>query len=122
MGLRARCVVVACWGLRHPRGGRALGMKVCPTCKRESLEGDTCPYDGAQLVRKNTDQLIGRIIKGRYKIEARVGVGGMGAVYRATDTKDKSTVAVKVLLTRVGPQAQEHAARFMREAEILEQL
>ena len=34
---------------------------------------------------------------GPYEVTAQVGVGGMGEVYRATDTKLKREVAIKVL-------------------------
>src|SRR5690242_1164761 len=58
---------------------------------------------------------------GHYKIVASIGAGGMGEVYRATDTKLKRDVAVKVL-----PEAfahdSERLARFKREAEVLASL
>ena len=38
---------------------------------------------------------------GPYEITAQIGVGGMGEVYRATDTKLKREVAVKVLPDRL---------------------
>ena len=34
---------------------------------------------------------------GPYEVTAQIGVGGMGEVYRATDTKLKRAVAIKVL-------------------------
>ena len=55
---------------------------------------------------------------GPYEIIAQIGVGGMGEVYRATDTKLKREVAVKVLSESVAADA-ERLARFQREAEVL---
>ena len=49
-----------------------------------------------------------------YEIVAAIGVGGMGEVYRATDTKLKRQVAIKVLPTSVAADA-ERLARFQRE-------
>src|SRR4029453_3338788 len=58
---------------------------------------------------------------GPYEIGAPIGVGGMGEVYRATDTNLKRAVAIKVL-----PDAfafdSDRLARFQREAEVLASL
>ena len=50
-----------------------------------------------------------------------IGVGGMGEVYRATDTSLKRLVAIKVLPAIVASDA-ERLARFQREAEVLASL
>jgi eukaryotic-like serine/threonine-protein kinase len=52
---------------------------------------------------------------GPYQLTARIGAGGMGEVYRATDTRLNRTVAIKVLHPHVAgdPQARE---RFKWEA------
>src|SRR5512134_2488389 len=55
---------------------------------------------------------------GVYDITAQIGVGGMGEVYRATDTNLKRQVAIKVLPASVAGDA-ERLARFQREAEVL---
>jgi eukaryotic-like serine/threonine-protein kinase len=55
---------------------------------------------------------------GPYEISAQIGVGGMGEVYRATDTKLKRHVAVKVLPATVADDP-DRLARFQREAEVL---
>ncbi len=58
---------------------------------------------------------------GSYEIAAQIGVGGMGEVYRATDTKLKRDVAIKVLPEALAADA-ERLARFQREAEVLASL
>ena len=58
---------------------------------------------------------------GPYEITAQIGVGGMGEVYRATDTNLKRQVAIKVLPEAVAADA-ERLVRFQREAEVLASL
>jgi eukaryotic-like serine/threonine-protein kinase len=55
---------------------------------------------------------------GVYDITAQIGAGGMGEVYRATDTNLKRSVAIKVLPASVAGDA-DRLARFQREAEVL---
>ena len=50
-----------------------------------------------------------------------LGVGGMGEVYRARDSKLNREVAIKVLLPAVAGDA-ERLARFAREAQVLNAL
>jgi len=58
---------------------------------------------------------------GHYHITERIGAGGMGEVYRATDTKLKRDVAIKVLPDEVAHDPA-RLARFQREAELLASL
>lgn len=60
--------------------------------------------------------MIGRLISGRYRIEAVVGTGGMAVVYRAHDLQENRTVAIKVL-RREYESDMEFVRRFSREAE-----
>ena len=55
---------------------------------------------------------------GVYEITAQIGAGGMGEVYRATDTKLKRQVAIKVLPPSLAAD-RDRLARFEREAEVL---
>ena len=55
---------------------------------------------------------------GPYLVSGPLGSGGMGEVYRATDTTLKREVALKVLPASVAGDA-DRLARFQREAEVL---
>ena len=58
---------------------------------------------------------------GPYEVTAPLGVGGMGEVYRATDTTLKRDVAIKVLPAALASDP-DRLARFQREAEVLASL
>ena len=55
---------------------------------------------------------------GPYEVVSAIGAGGMGEVYRATDSNLKRSVAIKVLPAAVAGDA-DRLARFQREAEVL---
>ncbi len=58
---------------------------------------------------------------GPYEVAGPLGAGGMGEVYRATDTRLKRQVAIKILPASVAADAA-RLARFQREAEVLASL
>jgi serine/threonine protein kinase len=60
----------------------------------------------------------GRILENRYRIAALLGQGGMGAVYRATDVRFNTTVAIKE--NRMA--TAESQRQFSREAGLLHRL
>ena len=62
------------------------------------------------------DALIGRTIAGKFRIEAFVGRGAMGAVYRATQLNLKKKIAIKVM-NPDRPADGAYAQRFKREAK-----
>ena len=64
--------------------------------------------------------MIGQTIA-HYTITEKIGQGGMGEVYRATDTKLKREVALKVLPESF-TQDPQRMARFTREAQVLASL
>src|SRR5689334_3093969 len=67
------------------------------------------------------DVAPGTVIAGRYRIEAAIGAGGFGGVYRAMSTSDGATVAVKVLHARHAHREGE-VKRFQREAALVSRL
>jgi uncharacterized protein len=58
---------------------------------------------------------------GVYEVTEQIGEGGMGQVFRATDTKLKRKVAIKTLPSSVAADA-DRLARFQRDADVLASL
>ncbi|MEV6672390.1 Stk1 family PASTA domain-containing Ser/Thr kinase [Streptomyces sp. NPDC051162] len=67
------------------------------------------------------DPLVGHVLDGRYRVEARIAVGGMATVYRALDTRLDRVLALKVM--HPGLAADEvFVERFIREAKSVARL
>ncbi|MCW2607083.1 MAG: spk, partial [Frankiales bacterium] len=64
----------------------------------------------------SADPLVGRLLEGRYRLDATLARGGMATVYAATDTRLDREVAVKVM-HRALADDPEFVARFTREAK-----
>ena len=62
-----------------------------------------------------SDPMVGRLLEGRYAVEAFIAHGGMASVYLATDTRLERRVAVKVMHAHLSDDP-ETVARFEREA------
>jgi len=61
------------------------------------------------------DALVGRVVDGRYRVDARLARGGMATVYEATDLRLDRTVALKVMHASLADDAA-FVSRFQREA------
>ena len=78
-------------------------------------------FGEAPVFEPALDQLAPGARLGAYRIEALIGAGGMGEVYRARDTRLDRTVALKILTPRLRA-APDLQARFEREARTISQL
>ncbi|MEU4492515.1 Stk1 family PASTA domain-containing Ser/Thr kinase [Streptomyces sp. NPDC023998] len=67
------------------------------------------------------DPLVGQVLDGRYRVDARVAVGGMATVYRAVDTRLDRVLALKVMHPALATDAS-FVERFIREAKSVARL
>lgn len=92
--------------------------RFCPVCETRT-DRDHCPKCGSRTLRvpcdeSEEDPLLGQVLEGRYRIDALIGRGGMGAVYRAVQLNTGQAVAVKVVRFKYARDANA-ARRFHRE-------
>ena len=86
----------------------------CPQCGTCDDSGTaSCPRDGTTLTRVHLPRLLAQ----RYRLDRRLGRGGMGTVYEARDTALDRRVAVKVIREDLLGSASA-AERFRQEARV----
>jgi tRNA A-37 threonylcarbamoyl transferase component Bud32 len=71
--------------------------------------------------RTTSSQMIGTVLSGRYRLEAKLGSGGMSTVYLARDATLDRAVAVKVMHREMSEQADQ-LERFRQEARAVAKL
>ncbi|MFF0850234.1 Stk1 family PASTA domain-containing Ser/Thr kinase [Streptomyces sp. NPDC003280] len=67
------------------------------------------------------DPLVGQVLDGRYRVDARIAVGGMATVYRALDTRLDRVLALKVMHPALAADGS-FVDRFIREAKSVARL
>jgi serine/threonine protein kinase len=102
-------------------------QQFCEKCGAANiLTARHCQQCGAQLPFRHTTGSLPEqtLLDGRYELVARIGQGGMGAVYKAVDTRYSRPIAIKEL-SRAGlssDHAQEAEDAFERESSLLSKL
>ncbi len=97
-----------------------IGPRVCPKCGTRYDGGAAfCQKDGAILrpLVEERDPRIGQTLLDQFRIEEKIGTGGMGAVYRAHQSTIHRDVAIKILHPDLANNA-DAVRRFQREARI----
>jgi predicted Ser/Thr protein kinase len=89
----------------------------CPQCgKAFPVTVKLCPDDGAVLEHEPPAATqVGKVLDGKYRLDAFLSQGGMGAVYRATHVMLNKTVAVKLINPEL-VTSPDVVRRFQREA------
>lgn len=67
------------------------------------------------------DPLVGQVLDGRYRVDARIAAGGMATVYRALDTRLDRVLALKVMHPTLAADGS-FVERFIREAKSVARL
>ncbi|MEW6735208.1 MAG: protein kinase [Acidobacteriota bacterium] len=100
-------------------------MKTCIACgKKWADDARFCSVDGTELSEifaDPLDALIGKVLNRTYKVEAKLGQGGMGAIFRAKHIGIGDLVAIKVISPE-HTQNNEVMLRFRREAQAVRRL
>jgi serine/threonine-protein kinase len=96
-------------------------MKTCPVCDVDFPDQHTtCPKDGAMLIVSH-ELAEGSLVRGKYRIQSKLGQGGMGVVYLAEHLLLGGHVALKFLAGDLGKDPK-FIKRFRMEARAAHQL
>jgi Tol biopolymer transport system component/predicted Ser/Thr protein kinase len=105
---------------RDPSQRAGVLASADPELRREVealLARDTTPDDSTRTIAA---PIVAGLHIGQYRIESKLGEGGMGSVYRAIDTKLNRPVAIKFLADDLADAAARR--RFQREAQMASSL
>lgn len=96
-------------------------MKYCPSCHK-TYPGDynICPADQTGL-QSSLEFQPGMIIRSKYEILARIGIGGMGAVYKGRHVTFNELCAIKVVNDSIAGD-KNFLQRFQTEAVVTRKL
>ncbi|MBO0860086.1 MAG: protein kinase [Chloracidobacterium sp.] len=96
-----------------------MPAKYCPTCQRRFSSAERlCPADSSVLSLNDPYRLVGRTLLDKYRIDALVGLGGMGAVYYAYHSGIDRHVAFKILQPNIALSDDHVVELFEREAKL----
>jgi eukaryotic-like serine/threonine-protein kinase len=104
-------------GTNVAAAGQARLVRYCCNCFAVyRTDFERCPHDGGELLLSPADPLIGETVGETYVIEALIGEGAMGRVYRAHHRVfETQRYAVKVLIGELSASSTMRM-RFAREA------
>lgn len=119
--------------MRRPMIGRgeptegARASTRCPRCGEFfAPDASFCAFDGEVLAPAETwapadDAVLGSVIGARYEVEALIGEGGVGSVYRVRDTQLGRRFALKLLRPELANE-RDVRERFLREVRTARRL
>ncbi|WSL86327.1 Stk1 family PASTA domain-containing Ser/Thr kinase [Streptomyces sp. NBC_01724] len=96
------------------------GSSALSSAARRLARVDTTLQDPSPAFGQG-DPIVGQLLDGRYRVDARIAVGGMATVYRAMDTRLDRVLALKVMHPALATDAS-FVERFIREAKSVARL
>jgi serine/threonine protein kinase/ligand-binding sensor domain-containing protein len=91
-------------------------LKGCPVCNQAfDINLSVCPQDEATL-------FFSAILDGKYRLDEKIGNGGMGDVYKATNIETNEKWAVKILHPDLVESEASSVDRFLNEVRIMSQI
>ncbi|MCK6510028.1 protein kinase [Myxococcota bacterium] len=98
-----------------------LQLRPCPACgHQEPVEKEACSYCGSPMDLAQADPLLHKNVS-HFRLDRKLGEGGMGLVYQAVDIDTQREAAVKILRSHLNSN-ERVVRRFHREAQAQNQL